>query len=147
MIRSKVEHRPASRPGKLAAALLVVVGCFQTLLAAGAPWGRAAYGGAHSGVLPQNLRISSAVAAAIYTGLAGVAGTRLAPTSIRSRFMYGTSALMAVGTILNAASPSQVERAIWTPVTILLAINLWRAAKLDATAMRATDSGQRASQV
>lgn len=126
------EHRPASHAGKAGAALLLVVAGFQGLLAAGAPWGEAAYGGANAGVLPEGLRLSSAVAAAIYAGLAGIAGTRLLPTSLRSRFMYGTSALMTVGAIMNIASPSFIERIIWTPVTLLLVMFLWRAARLDA---------------
>ncbi len=50
------KHRPASHAGKTAAALLVVVAGFHGLLAAGAPWGEAAYGGANSGVLPETLR-------------------------------------------------------------------------------------------
>ncbi len=132
------KHRPASRAGKTAAALLVVVAGFQGLLAAGAPWGEAAYGGANSGVLPETLRVSSAVSAVVYLALAGIAGTRLVPTSLRSRFMYGTSALMTVGAIMNIASPSFIERIIWTPVTILLVMTLWRAARLDAAS--ATDS-------
>lgn len=76
--------------------------------------------------------MSSAAAAVIYLGLAGIAGTRLTPASIRSRFMYGTSALMTLGAIMNIASPSFIERIIWTPVTILLVMSLWRAARMDA---------------
>lgn len=126
------EHLPASGSGKAAAALLLAVAGFQGLLAAGAPWGTAAYGGRNSGVLPKTLRVSSAVAAVAYAGLSGIAGTRLAPTPMRSRLMYGTSALMAVGAIMNIASPSFIERIIWTPVTIVLVTTLWRAARLDA---------------
>ena len=36
---------------------------FQTLLAFGAPFGKAAWGGQHDAVLPQKLRISSAISA------------------------------------------------------------------------------------
>lgn len=130
------EHRPASSSGKAAAALLTGVAGFQGLLAAGAPWGAAAYGGANSGVLPESLRVSSAVAAVVYLALATIAGTSLAPTPIRGRILYGAGALMAVGAIVNIASPSFIERIIWTPVTILLVITLWRAARLDATTVR-----------
>jgi hypothetical protein len=105
---------------------------FQGFLTPGAPWGEAAYGGANPGVLPGPLRASSAVAAVIHLGLATVVGTRLAPASVRSRFLYGTSALMAVGAVMNIASPFFVERIIWTPVTVLLALTLWRAARSDA---------------
>ncbi|WP_299167294.1 hypothetical protein [uncultured Arthrobacter sp.] len=126
------EHRPASRPGKAAAALLLVVAGFQASLAGGAPWAAAAYGGANSGVLPNPLRASSAVAAVIYLVLAAVAGTSWVPIGIRRRFMYGASALMVIGAALNVASPSFIERIIWVPVTILLVMTLWRAARLDA---------------
>lgn len=126
------EHRPASRPGKAAATLLLVVAGFQASLASGAPWAEAAYGGANSGVLPDSLRASSAVTAVIYLALAAVAGTSWVPVGIRRSFMYGTSALMVIGAVLNIASPSFIERIIWVPVTILLVITLWRAARLDA---------------
>ncbi|MBP2216881.1 hypothetical protein [Arthrobacter sp. CAN_C5] len=127
------EHRPASRPGKAAAALLMVVAGFQASLAGGAPWGAAAYGGANSGVLPDSLRTSSAITAVAYLFLAAVAGTSWVPVGIRRRFMYGASVLMVIGVVLNIASPSFIERIIWVPVTILLVITLWRAARLDAT--------------
>lgn len=126
------EHRPASRPGKTAAALLLVVAGFQASLASGAPWGAAAYGGVNPGVLPDSLRASSAVSAVIYLVLAAVAGTSWVPVGIRRRVMYGTCFLMVVGAVLNIASPSFIERIIWVPVTILLVITLWRTARLDA---------------
>jgi hypothetical protein len=115
------EHRPASSAGKAAAVLLIAVAGFQGLLAAGAPWGAAAYGGANPGVLPESLRASSAAPAA-YLALAALAGTRLAATPIHRRFMYGSAALMTVGVITNIASPSFIERIIWTPVTMMLVI-------------------------
>ena len=48
-----------------ATAGLAVVAAFQVALAAGAPWGRAAWGGQHQGRLPARLRIASAVAAGV----------------------------------------------------------------------------------
>lgn len=133
-----MSNRPASPPGKIAAALLLVVAGFQASLASGAPWAAAAYGGANSGVLPNPLRVSSAVAAVIYLVLAAVAGTSWVPVGIRRRFMYGTSALMVIGAVANIASPSRIERIIWVPVTILLVITLWRAARLDSTQVPGT---------
>lgn len=126
------EHRPASRPGRTAAILLLAVAGFQTALAGGAPWAAAAYGGAHSGVLPDPLRAGSAVTAMLYLALAAVAGTSWAPVRIRRRLLYGMSALMVVGAAVNIASPSLIERLIWVPVTIVLVMTLWRAAKRDA---------------
>lgn len=36
---------------------------------------------------------------------------------------------MLVGTVMNLASPSLIERMIWTPVSAALAVLLWKAAK------------------
>jgi len=64
-------------PGSLrwrwaALGLLTAVGGFQVALAAGLPWGRASWGGAHAGVLPTNLRVASGASALVYAGLAAV---------------------------------------------------------------------------
>jgi uncharacterized protein (DUF983 family) len=70
--------------------------------------------------------------------LAAAAGTSLVPTGLRRRVMYGTAGLMAVGTLMNLASPSFVERMIWTPVTAGLALLLWKAAKSGVIAFKPT---------
>ena len=51
------ERPPASTAGRVAAGLFLVVAAFQVALAAGAPWGAAAMGGANPGVLPDELRV------------------------------------------------------------------------------------------
>jgi hypothetical protein len=61
--------------------------------------------------------------------LASAAGTSLVPPALRRRVLYGTAGLMVVGAVMNLASPSLVERMVWTPVTAALAVLLWRAAK------------------
>lgn len=127
---------PASRAGKIAAAVFLGVAGFQGAIALGAPWGSAAYGGAHPGVLPDSFRTASAAASGAYIMLAVAAGTPLLAPALRRRVMYGTAALMAVGTLMNLASPSLVERMIWTPVTAGLAVLLWNAAKHDAVQPR-----------
>lgn len=123
---------PAGRAGKTAAVLLLGVAGFQAALALGAPWGTAAYGGGHPGVLPDSLRSSSAGAACVYLALAAAAGTSWAAPALRRHVMYGTAGLMVVGAVMNLASPSLPERIIWTPVTVALAVLLWKAAKHDA---------------
>ena len=127
-IRS-LERPPASTAGKTAAVLLLVVVTFQVALAAGAPFGRAAFGGATRGVLPDALRVTSATAAVVYLMLAGVAGTPWTGATARRRTLYAAAALMGVGTVLNAASPSLLERLLWTPVTAALVVALWLAAR------------------
>lgn len=122
-----------SRRSSAAAGLLSVVGIFQVALAAGAPWGAAAWGGAHPGVLPDNLRVSSAVSAVVYGTLAVVTATALAGPTARRRILTGAAGLMAVGTLMNLASPSLVEKALWSPVAASLAVLLWRTRRdLDA---------------
>lgn len=126
--------RPSARTaGRAAAALLTGVAGFQLALAAGAPWGVVAYGGAHPGVLPDELRLASAVAAPVYGALAAVAagagGTRL-----RRGVLRGTTALLAVACAVNLASPSLPERLLWVPVTAAAAVLAWRAVPTTATA-------------
>jgi hypothetical protein len=110
-----------------ACAALAALAVFQLALAAGAPLGRFAWGGAHA-VLPRNLRIASAVAVAFYAlfalivleaaGLISVLpGDSLSGTGIWAATVY-----FFVGVALNAASRSRSERAVMTPVALLLAV-------------------------
>ncbi|MET3920042.1 hypothetical protein [Arthrobacter sp. UYEF20] len=127
--RRPASRTPASPAGKAAAGLFLAVAGFQTALALGMPWGSAAYGGGHPGVLPDSIRAASAGASGVYLMLAAAAGTPLAPPALRRHVMYGTAGLMAVGAVMNLASPSLVERMIWTPVTVGLGVLLWKAAR------------------
>lgn len=121
-----LSSRNLTRAERGTAAALVVVGSFQIALAAGTPWGRAAYGGDHPGVLPTRLRAVSSVAAAVYgTGAALILSGRGTPGA-RTRGFTILSAFMAVGALVNGASRSPVERALWTPVTIAAAVCAWR---------------------
>lgn len=103
------------------------VAAFQVALAAGAPWGRASYGGAHGGVLPNRLRVVSAGAALFYSGLSIGVANRHTSVKVRRQVLTGVSALMGVGAIMNGISPSWPERTIWTPTTAVLAALAWRA--------------------
>ncbi|GAB7191878.1 hypothetical protein NUM3379_25860 [Kineococcus sp. NUM-3379] len=114
-------------PALLAAALAGGVAAFQVALAAGAPWGAAAWGGGNPGVLPPGLRAASAGSAAVYVLLAAAAASRRFPPRGRRRVLGVASGVMVLGTALNLASPSGVERALWTPVAAGLAVTLWLA--------------------
>lgn len=118
--------------GRIPARLLGAVAAFQLALALGAPWGEASYGGAHIGVLPTDLRIGSAFAVLAYLALAAVVGTSWVRGAARRWTLTGGSVLMGAGAVMNFASPSLIERAIWTPVTVALAILLWKAARKGA---------------
>ena len=54
---------PGGRERAAASLLLAGITAFQVSLAAGAPWGRLAWGGGHDGVLPTDLRMASTGAA------------------------------------------------------------------------------------
>lgn len=103
------------------------LGLFQLAVAAGAPWGRVCYGGAHPGALPARLRAVSAGASVIYTGLAYAVTSPRMPVRARRRLLTGIVGVMGVATIVNGISPSWPERAIWTPTSALLAVSAWRA--------------------
>lgn len=116
-----------SRSERGTAGLLLGVGAFQIALAAGAPWGRAAFGGAHHGRLPTRLRRVSAVACVGYAGAAALVLSEVGSPRTRAAGFTGLTALMCMGTLANGASRSPVERAIWTPVAGLTAALSWRA--------------------
>ena len=114
-------------PALLATALAGGVAAFQVALAAGAPWGAAAWGGGNPGVLPPGLRAASAGSAVAYVLLAAAVASPRPPTQGRRRVLAVASGVMVLGTVMNLASPSGVERALWTPVAAGLAVSLWLA--------------------
>jgi hypothetical protein len=115
------------KAGRAAAALLTLTAAFEVGLALGAPWGAAAWGGTHPGVLPAGLRLVSAASLAIYLPLTAIAAGWLGGPALRRRVLRVASGLMLVGVLANSASPSMVEK-VWVPVTAALAVLLWRAA-------------------
>lgn len=107
--------------------LLGVAAGFQAALAVGAPWGAAAYGGGHPGVLPDSLRGASAAAAVVYSGLAYLVWSNTLAPAVQRRGYATLSGGFAVGAVMNAISPSMIEKVIWTPLVGVLAYSLWRA--------------------
>jgi len=98
---------------------------FQLALAAGAPWGAYAMGGAFPGQFPLALRVAALVQAALLSGTAAVvmarAGLLLAGWSRVSRWLvWIVVAFAAVSLVLNLITPSTGERAIWAPIALLL---------------------------
>ena len=101
------------------------VAAFQIALAAGAPWGAYAMGGASPGQLPPALRIAALVQAALIVGTAAIvlsrAGLILAGWSRVSRWlMWVVVAVAAVSLVLNLITPSAGEQALWAPVLLVL---------------------------
>lgn len=122
----------SDQTARLAAAAAAVgfagVAMFQIALAAGVPWGQAAWGGQHA-QLPATLRLASGAVAVFYgaivplvvLGRAGYGGRDGASTLFR----WGTwflAALMVLGALLNFASQSRWENYLWGPYTVTLAI-------------------------
>jgi hypothetical protein len=133
---SRSSSRTAARAtGALLAAQVV----FQASLAAGAPWGRVAYGGVHDGPLPAGLRRTSGVAAIVYAAAAFAVTTGAGPPPARRAALTGLAAFMAVGTGLNGISRSRGEQLLWTPYCAVTAVLAWRA--------RPTAQGTRATSV
>ena len=117
---------------KVAAILYAVISLgvviFQVALAAGAPWGAYAMGGAFPGQFPPALRVTALIQAALLIGLALIvlahAGLILPGWRRVSRwliwFVVGFSALSL---LLNVITPSAGERAIWAPTAFLLLLS------------------------
>lgn len=103
--------------GTAFAAWLAGVAAFQTALALGAPWGAAAWGGVHPGVLPGRLRAASTAGAVAWASAATVAAGVVGGETARRRVLGVTTAFAGLSVLLNAASPSRVERALWVPLT------------------------------
>ena len=112
----------------VAVGLLVVVAVFQLALALGAPFGKAAWGGAHDGVLPPRLRAASAfVGLIVYPAIiavvfsaSGLIDADLVPGD-GAVTMSALAVLFLIGAIANAVSRSRVER-WWAPISLALAL-------------------------
>lgn len=109
----------------LAAAGFALLALFQLAVAAGAPFGRASWGGAHEGVLPPNLRAASAVAALVWTVAALVVLGRVDLGLLSGSWLgwavWVLVGLLVVGVVMNAASRSRWERFGWAPFALVLA--------------------------
>ncbi len=106
--------------GVAAACLLGVVFLFQLGLAAGAPWGAAAYGGRAAqddGKLPTRYRVASAGTAVFLVGalwLILAASAAITPTPLPERLLnvgiWALAGLFALNTVGNLAGRHPVER-------------------------------------
>jgi hypothetical protein len=101
---------------------------FQIALAAGAPWGAYAMGGAFPGQFPPMLRLAALVQATLIVGMAVVvmarAGLLLPGWSGVSRWLiWIIVTFAALSFVLNLFTPSAGERALWAPVALILLIS------------------------
>lgn len=108
------------------AVVLALLAVFQVALAAGAPWGRLAWGGTHD-VLPPKLRVGSIVAVIIYAAIVVIAFTRLGalrvlPDGVAAVAMWVVFGYLALGVLMNAISRSRPERLVMVPTAVVLAV-------------------------
>jgi hypothetical protein len=127
---------PARAAAIAAAAGFLVIAAFQLALALGAPLGRAAWGGGHER-LPVGLRIASAAAVAVWIlavmivlGRAGF-DSPLSPGFVRWG-MWILVGVLAIGALMNFASPSSWERFIWGPFGVVMTALSFVVARSDA---------------
>ena len=115
------------RPAAVAAAILFGgLSAFEVALAAGVPWGAAAFGGA-SAMLEPALRVAAAVSAVVWAA-AGLIVLRRAGHSVWAPLprralpvaVWVLAGYLALGVLTNAISTSPIERAIWVPATIAM---------------------------
>jgi hypothetical protein len=101
---------------------------FQIALAAGAPWGAFAMGGAFPGQFPPALRIAALIQAALLLGMALIVLARahlILPGwwRVSRRLVWFVVAFAALSLVLNLITPSGGERAVWAPTAFLLLIS------------------------
>ena len=118
--------------GLFAALLLVANALFQLALAAGVPWGNAAYGGKvaqEDGSLPTHYRTMSLVSA-MFMGIlilvilsaSGIVTSSPLSTGVTVWACRGASMLFALNTAGNLTSGSKVERWVMSAATTCLTV-------------------------
>lgn len=110
----------------IACAVLASLAIFQLALIVGAPLGKYAWGGTHT-VLPAKLRISSIASTILYcifaliilsrTGLVDIVDASISHVGIWVLTVY-----FFIGVVMNGISRSKHERAVMTPVALVLAL-------------------------
>jgi hypothetical protein len=101
---------------------------FQIALAAGAPWGAYAMGGAAPGQFTPAFRITAIIQAVLLAGMAAVilarAGLILPGWSRVSTWLVWIVVVLTTLTlVLNLITPSTGERAIWAPTIAFLLLS------------------------
>jgi hypothetical protein len=112
--------------------LITGLSLFQIALAAGAPLGRFAWGGAQARP-PARLRLASLLATPLYAGCAVIVLDRAGladpvPDAISSPGAWVIAALLSLGVVMNALSRSLPERLTMTPLALILAVCAWSVA-------------------
>ena len=112
---------------RAAAALMVGIAAFQVALVFGAPWGAYTQGGETEGALDAPGRVLAAVSCALLLVMAIAILARVhegplrnAPGRLVTALSWLTTIYSALAVVLNLATPSSSERAVFAPTAILL---------------------------
>ena len=113
--------------GRAAAVVMVGVAAFQVALVLGAPWGVYTQGGETEGALDTSGRVFAAVSCAILLFMAAAilaASAQMtlknAPARLVTAFAWFTTIYSALAVVLDLATQSSSERAVFAPIAILL---------------------------
>jgi hypothetical protein len=119
---------------KFAALLFVLtsagVGAFQIALILGTPWGEFTLGGRWSDQLPTKVRFIPVLSLLLLVGLSAIilahAGFDIPFVQQQPHFLaWVVVGYCALGSVLNAVTPSKRERHLWLPVVLcMLALSL-----------------------
>ena len=112
---------------RAAAVVMVGIAAFQVALVFGAPWGAYTQGGGTDGALDMSGRVLAAVSCAILLVMATAILARVregplrgAPGRVVSVLAWFTTIYAAVAVVVNLATQSFSERAVFAPTAILL---------------------------
>ncbi len=91
----------------------------------GAPWGHLTMGGKYEGKLPGNLRAVAVVQAIVLLGFGAAVLARaqviVSPVpSWLGGVTWAAVGVSALSLVLNLATPSKWERAVWAPVAFMM---------------------------
>ncbi|MEW5992535.1 MAG: hypothetical protein AB1736_14495 [Chloroflexota bacterium] len=101
---------------------------FQLALAAGAPWGAYAFGGAFPGRFPTRLRIAAVGQAILLASIGAIVGSRAGlfefpALAALPSLIWLVVAFSAVSLAFNAISRSPGERRLWVPVAVVMLLS------------------------
>jgi hypothetical protein len=137
-----IRSEPGARPAALGvAAICTSFAGLQIALAAGAPLGEHVWGGSQPAVLPGSMRIV-AVGAAVFLGVMATVVTRRAglfrrPTRWLTPATWSVAGYVALNTVGNLASSSDLERYVFGPATAVAAALTAVVARRSSREMRA----------
>jgi hypothetical protein len=110
----------------VASAGIACLALFQILVAAGRPYGAAAFGGTHT-VLPQRLRLASAISSVVFIVALWFVLARRGPfgdagkSTVVSVVIWVFVAVFGLSALANIGSRSRWERLLMAPLAVVLA--------------------------